>query len=602
MPRLIVISFLLCSFLVGCSSTTPLSPPGETPPVTEPNPTTPTEPTSPETPAPEPTPTTLTPEEADRIALTLWRNDDLGKHPKGSCSGCHGADYFDLARIGSADEDIARRAVIDGASQREADALVQAVGQMRQTYGLVADDARAFRPFQPGGEVLLPNLDDAEHIVSVERDIAFGHQLEALLPTLFGERIASLADAERARDELLDLAQGANQAGANSQRIQLRELPTGITYPRWSADLHHGADEGTLNDWLADVAHDAKPEHREAWLGLQDAYLATPSDENFWRMYLAAEEMTATPLFGECTMTGGRAHIACADVKRFAREKFLSALTGQHMMRLEASGREGFAEGALAFSYLDTDPRFDFMKERKSRTLLPANLWEVGDKGRSTLENSQAEGSFRENLAKLGYPEFVQGSIDPTRSASQEQHELRLAWFWLGFTFDPSFARIHSSNATKVGEYMVGTLLDERMFIHNTFHTNMRLVTKGFLPEANREQAGRERTLEQLPTVFRMNYGYFWAYGRTVLNWRENKKLNFVYPEDLKAEQADLWHRFTANGFRMSMFLYLAALEEGAPKDSVAFDALTTHFETYEPEHQEADNALMAQLRRKLEE
>ncbi|MFM2399403.1 MAG: hypothetical protein RL341_1560, partial [Pseudomonadota bacterium] len=50
-------------------------------------------------------------------ALTLWRNDDLAKHPKGSCAGCHGADFFDLARIGSTSEDLARRAKIDGASQ-----------------------------------------------------------------------------------------------------------------------------------------------------------------------------------------------------------------------------------------------------------------------------------------------------------------------------------------------------------------------------------------------------------------------------------------------------------------------------------------------------
>ena len=374
MRHLIVISCLLALFLVGCSTS---APPTITP--TDPTPESlinpaPTDPAPTELTLPEPLPTTLTPEEADRVALALWRNDDLSKHPKGSCSGCHGADYFDLARTGSADEDIARRAVIDGASQREADALVQAVRQMRETYGLGATDARAFRPFQPSGAVLLPDLGDAEHIAAVKRDIAFGEQLETLLPTLFGERIDTLYGAERARDEMLDLAQGTNEVGANPRRIQLRDLPTGITYPRWSADLHHGADEGTLNDWLADVAHDAKPEHREAWLELQDAYLATPSDENFWRMYLAAEEMTVTPLFGECTMTGGRAHIACADVKRFAREKFLSALTGQHMMRLEASGREGFTDGALAFSHLDTDPRFDFMKERKSRTLLPANL------------------------------------------------------------------------------------------------------------------------------------------------------------------------------------------------------------------------------------
>ena len=46
------------------------------------------------------TATGLTNEQAKAMALTLWRNDDLSVHPKGSCAGCHGADIFDLARIG----------------------------------------------------------------------------------------------------------------------------------------------------------------------------------------------------------------------------------------------------------------------------------------------------------------------------------------------------------------------------------------------------------------------------------------------------------------------------------------------------------------------
>ena len=46
------------------------------------------------------TATGLTNEQAKAMALTLWRNDDLSFHPKGSCAGCHGADIFDLARIG----------------------------------------------------------------------------------------------------------------------------------------------------------------------------------------------------------------------------------------------------------------------------------------------------------------------------------------------------------------------------------------------------------------------------------------------------------------------------------------------------------------------
>jgi hypothetical protein len=602
MRLLFVVFIVVVVALAGCSSSTPTpTPPANTPTDSgEPagdqtdtggdgsNPDTPVTPT-------------LTPAEAQTMALTLWRNTDLTKHPKGSCAGCHGADFFDLARIGSTDEDLMRRALIDGATQQEADALVLAVRQMRVDFKLPQTNARTFRPFQPSGSVLLPNLLDAPHIQSIKRDIEFGKRLEILLPTLYGERIDSLTDAKKARDELLDLAEGTNRAGANPTLLNLRSLPTGITYPRWSADVHHGAEEGTFNDWIADVAHDVKPEFRDAWLVLQDAYLANPSNENFWKMYYAVTEMTATPLLGACTMDGINPHLACGAVKDFNKHKFLSALIGQHMLRLEAIGRDDFLEDGLAFAYLDTDPRFAFMNQRKDPEFLPADMWEIGDRGRVMLEDREQAGTFKDNLRKLGYPAFVQDSIDSNRSEATEQHQLRLAWFWLGFTFDPSFARIHASNATKVGEYMVATLVDERMFIHNAFQANMRLVTKGYLQDANVMSSKQKVT--PTPPVFQMNYGYFIGYNRTVLanKWNEDKKT--VIPNELKIQSEALFHGLTANGFRMSMYLYMEALDNGAPKPTTYADfaPYKAHFDAYESEHQVADYALMDALEAKLE-
>jgi hypothetical protein len=605
MRLLFVVLIVVVLALVGCNSSTPSQTPPKDTPTDSGQPTnnptdTPTNPDNPTTPS-------LTPEEAQQMALTLWRNADLSKHPKGSCAGCHGADFFDLARIGSTDTDLMRRALIDGATQQEAEALVQAVRQLREEYKLPTANARTFRPFQPGGSVLLPELTDAPHIQPVKRDIEFGKQLETLLPTLFGERIDSLEAAKKARDELLDIAEGTNRAGANVNFLNIRTLPTGVLYPRWSADVHHSPNEGTFNDWVADVAHDAKPERRAEWLVLQDAYLADPSNENFWTMYDAAVDMTATPLLGVCTMTGINPSLACAAVKDFNRHKFLSALIGQHMLKLEALGRTDFLESGLAFAYLDSDPRFAFMKDRKEPQFLPGDMWEIGDRGRVMLEESDKAGTFKENLIKLGYPVFVQNSIDPNRSEGAEQHQLRLAWFWIGFTFDPSFGRIHASNATKVGEYMVGTLIDERMFIHNAFQTNMRLVTKGYLQEANMERRNNQIGAFPVTPFFQMNYRYFWGYNRTVLNWNEDKYIKF--PQDLKNEQADLFHRMVANGFRMSMYLYMEALDNGADKNfcladligtGTGFVAMKAHFDVYESEHQAADYALMNEVKAKL--
>jgi hypothetical protein len=564
-------------------------------------------------------------DKAFETAMKLWRDDDLTRHPKGSCAGCHGADFFDLARIGSTDADIQRRAVIDGATPEEAQALVQAINDMRTRFKLVATNARTFRPFQPGEAVLLPNLSDASHVQAVKRDIAFGQQLQALLPTLFGERIDSLQKAQRARDEWMDLINGSNAAGANPRRLDLRTLQTGVQYPLWSADLHHGKAEGTFNDWIADIAHDPKPEYKTQWLALQDAYLANPSTENFWKMAHAAPTMTRPPLLGTCTLTTAddvNAPLACGAAPNFNRHKFMAALTGQHMLRQQALGMDDFLRGPLGFSYLDSDATFAFMRNRKDPEFLPADLWEIGDRGRVMLDDSQRTGSFREGLAKLGFPQFAQDSIDADRTEAEEQHRLRLAWFWIGFTHDPSFARIHASNATKVGEYMVATLIDERMFLHNAFQAHTRLLAKGHLPQANVRAIG-SRNLEFLPPAFLINYSYFTAYGRTVLNWNESNKEGILFDAALKNQQAELWGRMVGNGFRMSMHLQLDALgkpplagnadqrtqikgwlEDGVnPNGSVrrgGFYAMHRMFSTYQPQHDAADDELMSQLAQAL--
>ncbi|MDX2003654.1 MAG: hypothetical protein SFU83_00125 [Meiothermus sp.] len=555
-------SLALMLLLGACSSPASATSPNPTPFTPNPTSPNPTDPAVPQPPVPPPNPG-MTNAEAKQVAMALWHNQDLTKHPKGSCAGCHGADFFDLARIGSTDADLTRRAVIDGATPAEAAALIQAVKAMRTEMRLPAANARTFRPFQPGGEVLLSGLTDPPHLRAVKRDIEFGRRLERLLPTLMGGRIDSLEKAQKARDELLDLARGTNTAGANPNRLNIRKLPTGIIYPLWSADSFHGAAEGTFNDWVADVAHDAKPERKTEWLALQNAYLANPSTENFWKMYhaVATGGITTTPLLGTCTMDGLNPSLACGAVDDFNQHKFLSALIGQHLMRQEALGLEdGFTQNALAFQYLDTDPRFAFINQRKDPEFLPADMWEIGDRGRVMLDDSSRTGSFRENLRKLGYPEFVLNSIDPNRTEAQEQHALRLAWFWIGFSFDPSFARMHASNATKVGEYMVGTLIQERMFIHNAFAQNMRLVARGFLPEANVRSATRPSRVTPVKPEFLMNYSYFIGYGREILDkeWSEDRRAGVTFPQALKDEQGAIWGRFVSNGFRMSLYLQMA--------------------------------------------
>lgn len=531
--------------------------------------------------------TPMTPLAAQEVAMKLWRDDDRTQHPKGSCSGCHGADFYDLARIGSTNTDILRRAKIDGASAQEAAALAQAIQQIRARDGLPLENPRTFRPFQPGGAVLAG-------ATPLERDINFARSLEPLLPTLFGARIDSLEKAKQARAELLDLIKGDNAGGANSSRLNLRSLPTGIQYPLWSADLAQGESEGTLNDWLADIALDATPEFRTQWHALQDAYLSDPSDQNFWKMYAAAPQMTATKPFERCTVGGINPNLACGAVDDFAFHKLRSAMIGQHLMRTQHAARAGFAQGALAFSYLDSASY-----SAKSEFLGGHDLWEIGDSARVMLDEGQSAGSLRTSLETLGLPKFVRESVSATENVSAEQQRLRLTWFWIGFTFDPSLNRTSGSNSTKVGEYMVSSLIAENMGLHNAFSQHVRLIAKGYLQAANVKTSGGKLTFET--PAFLMNYGYFIGYGRPVLQWNEDRKNPL--PAAQKLEQEGLWQRFVGNGFRMSMYLQMDALDtadaatktklleglrvttSGVTTQKWGAGAIKPFFDTYQPKY-----------------
>ncbi len=573
---------------------------------------------------------------ASQKAMLLWRNDLPVKHPKGSCASCHGADFFDLARIGSTEADIVRRALTDGATADEAEALRQAVLNMRQSMKLPVTNPRTFRPFQPGGQILLPQLQEAQwNIAAVKRDIAFAENVSTLLPTFYGTRIATLAQAQKARDEMLDIARGSNSAGANPKSIQLRDLPVGLDYPLWSADKFQGAKEGTLNDWVSDLGFIPKPGRKVDWQALENAYLARPANDTFWAMYSSVDDMLelATPL-GACKAprksgaagTGSINLEACDRVIGAFKHKFKSALIGQHMMRMDALGRRNeFVNGALGFAYLDLDPQFRSVPKPSwgGRSMLPSNMWEVGDVLGRTTVGALEQKTLGEVTASLGLPNFVVDSIDANRTTLKEEQELRLPWMWIGFTFDPSFARIAPGNPQRVAEYMVGTLLDGKLFNHNAFMTHMRLMAATYLPEAStvaaKTSTGVSRVAnDRLHEV--INYSYFLAYGRNLMGagydgWAESVKHGGAgpVPQTLKDRSAQLWSTQVSNGMRTGLLLLLdevqkrpqglnkAWLTDTAKEIQKATPAqwrkdYREHWAKFQPEHSAADNALVNQV------
>lgn len=462
---------------------------------------------------------------------------------------CHGPDFIDLARIGSTDADVVRRAIIDGASEAEAQTLLRAVKEMRTAWRMPAANARAFRLLQPGG-ALLPGA------TSAERDLALAGELAVALPTLMSETpIRSRAQALKARDEVL--------------AFDWSKVRVGVPLPLWSADIAQGAAEGTLNDWIADEARVPRADRRADWIAVQDAYLADPSHANFWRLYFAVDEMTE-PFAGNGTPADP------ADgwkLRRLAEMKFKSALIGQHVMRAELQGRLGsFMRGQNAFSYLINESPYRELAAGKVATnggtnyrvpqFLPNPWWEVGDSARIGLDasdvsagqpgNAGGQDKMVDTLALLGAPDFVVQSVDPARLRNDEETEIRLSWFMAGLLLDPSLQRTHPSNSTKSAEYLLANLWQRDYFLHRSLISTLRTVVRRYGPLA---------TPEANPG-FTMNLSYYAAYGRsTPTRW--NARENQALPADVREAQLRAFRLFTANMYRMNLHLHELDLESG---------------------------------------
>jgi hypothetical protein len=529
------------------------------------------------------TPTNLASNTTYQAALAVWRAPRV----KGECMSCHGPDFFDLARTGSPDRDISRRGQIDGASPVEIEQLIAGVKLIRQAYNLKPENPRTFRPLQPGGAVL-PGASN------IERDLAFANEFARFAPTMASDQpIRTLADARRARDELL--------------AIDFDRMKIGIPFPIWSTDRFHGSAEGTLNDWVADVALAPRPERRAEWLALQDAYLANPSDLNLWRIYFALKSMTQP-----FALRPGNLAAHDQKIARLAELKLRNAIVGQHILRTEALGRgDQFMRGAMPFSYLATVEPYRTEFNQQSATggsgerlprFLPNPIWEFGDYARVAFDadastagqvgNISSRDALRDRLALMGYPQFVVDSVDPALTAGQSETDVRIAWFFMGLRFDAGLQRVHQSNATLVGEYLQENLHNLDYFNHRVFQEALRLVNRSYRPEAS----------PGTPPPYNLWFGYFARYNRQMPS-RWNSPGNAAVSADIKNLQLTAYKRTAANFFRMSLLLHEEALASGAiapygttPKSDGEFAQIRAFFDYAGLPGRSEDEALLQRV------
>jgi hypothetical protein len=247
----------------------------------------------------------------------------------------------------------------------------------------------------------------------------------------------------------------------------------------------------------------------------------------------------------------------------------------------------------MGLSHLETGSLRNLFKFME---FLPgADMWEVGDTTRSVLgqQISNDADTAKNRLRVLGFPQFVVDSQRADINWLDAEDELRLPWFWIGFTIEPTLKRINGSNSTKVGEYMHETLKNTRMFIHDAFSQAYRIGAQGTLASTPGQSI-----------VYAPDYGYFMAYGAEIVNWNEDPRIGAVYEQSVKDEQVAMWHQFIANNFRMNMYLYREALQNGSARNAngtlrpanMPLCAAKNHFDRYQPAYRAHDYALIAGL------
>ncbi|MBI3721374.1 MAG: hypothetical protein HY248_02380 [Fimbriimonas ginsengisoli] len=366
-------------------------------------------------------------DQALREGLKLWRKPGaINDHA--ACANCHSPDGIEIAAYGFSDETIRRRAA-PHLSMSDSNGVVHFIHSVRAKYGIKRLlDPMEDRVFQPGGRVLPGKA-------PLDRDGALAQGLAPLVPTLSKGRIGSLADALRAKNELL--------------KIDLWSLRIGLEFNRLSEDGFHGKEHASIANWFADTPRVPREASSAAWYGLHDRYLADPTDANFWALYNRVVDLTKGNLFipGEL----------------LSFEKYRALLLGQHLMRRALLGKPP-RRGPVALA------------GTVSQRLIPNPMWSVGDFAR------QYEDA---DFGVLQFPKEVLAKKSLGPPAAEQLKTMRAPWLWLGWMMDQGLQRINNERATKRGEYVMNALWNDGPYpVHNIFMASRAELVHCFVPEA----------------------------------------------------------------------------------------------------------------------
>lgn len=369
----------------------------------------------------------------------------------GACVGCHSPDAYDLAKVGYSDEDIQRRAK-SHVDQQKADALVAFVHALRQKHGMteLLHPAK-YRPEQPAFEAFAettPGLEVTDSQAQDERDEAFMDALTDDLGLLWATgKVDSLEKAVKARDELL--------------AVDLRTQKLGIPFDHLSEDGWHGEPHRSIFEWYPAMASAPLAGKEAEWFALEDAYLADPSDANFWAYYDAIDSLTdcAYDLSGNGDPDFYRP--ACD----WMRLKFKSLQVAQHMLRASTTDYPDVLAGT---------PAGTTKVQALDLVIARSPIWEAGDLLRvSPLQRPQQTACFSApNLPCTLLPEKIDATVHevPTYEEARilQGQVFQQSWFVMSWLRDPALLHESHNFATFIGDYLESVLLPH-YDIHHAF-------------------------------------------------------------------------------------------------------------------------------------
>ena len=335
-------------------------------------------------------------------------------------------------------------------------------------------------------------------------------------------------------------------------------FPSGSRSNRWSEDPHRG--DASIADWLPDLPRlPLDRGARDQLHALHDAYLAYPSDDRLFDVIDETRRLTSSGFGG--------------NGERFMAHKYESVLVAQHLLRREVT------RGSM----WQDRPSAAWLPSRMTSDSGPNPVWMVGDFAR---------------VHKSGDVELPAGVIDRVGNGfDEEMRRVKIAWFWAGWQFDQGLQRTHGSNSTKFAEYFTdflrkdfvagkapgGTPDHSGFAIHSAFVATKKLVVQNHDPVLG-DRRGR----------YMLSYSNFHAYG-----WDVSKE-----PGD--AQRQRLYRAFTADSYRMSLYLLLDRIDQAGvaetdrrhwPGPLARMDAF---FEHVGGPHLDHDLQLVAAVRRHL--